>query len=396
MKILYLTQTFPYPLENGGHIKTYQTIRLLGQSNEVYLCCFSPQKLPESSIKKIKSFCKKIYCLESPYVVSDFRKIKSFIFRALFSLNPFIAFRYEDKRMKRITQKLIKKEKFDAIYIGSMNLATYLPQKKQSLWVLEEHNVESEMWWEIGKREKWNKFKLFCLLETLKLMLFERKVLPKFDRILAISEVDKQKMVSLGVPESRISFLPTACEVNNKFSFKNKGKLIFFVGTLFWWPNKEGIEWFYRKVFPLVKKKIPKVKLLIVGIGGEPDFTQLVETDKSAIMVGYQPDLDKFWYQAGIFIAPIRVGSGIRIKILTALSRGIPVVSTSKGAEGIVDKTGHGVFLADNPDDFARQVIALLTDQKLAEEASAQAREFIKKEYCATKAKKILSQIYDQ
>ncbi len=395
MKILYLTQLFPYPLENGGRIKTYQTLKLLSQNHQVYLCCFSPGKLSASQIEKIKPLCRQFYCLKSPYVASEFKNIKSFIFRSLFSISPFIAFRYQNAKMKDLISEWIAKEKFDAIHIDHMNLATYLPEKKQGFWVLEEHNVESEIWWEIFKKEKWNKFKFFCLVETLKLKLYERRVLPRFDHILAISQADKEKMVNLGVPKNRISVLPTACATDNKFSFKDKEKLIFFVGALFWWPNKEGIDWFYREIFPKIKKKVVGVKLMVAGIGKAEKLNWLSHSNESLVFAGHQPNLDNFWQKTSVFISPIRVGSGVRIKILTALSHGIPVVSTSKGAEGIVNKTDQGVFLADKPADFARQIITLLTNQKLAEKASYQAREFIKKEYSAHKARKVLGQIYD-
>ncbi len=396
MKILFITQVFPYPPDSGGRIKTYETLKLLGKKHEVYLVCFSPKLLSREQEEKILKICRSIKVITSLIPFSQFKDIKPFIFRHLFSPMPFIVNRFRNKKMEQIIKSLIKKEHFDAIHIDHINMAWVLSLKKECLWVLEEHNLESEIAWGIFRKEKWNKFKFFSLIEALKLNLFEKKMFSKFDWILAISPEDKNKMVKMVINEEKILFLPTAFKVKNLFKFKSlqKSPVILFVGMLSWWPNKDGFWWFYEKVFPLIKEAVAGVKLVVVGKEADEKIIETGRNDKQLEIIGYAKDIDPYFESANVFIAPLRSGSGIRIKILTALSRGLPVVSTKKGAEGIIQKSGPDLILADKPNDFAKAVIKLMKSKKMALKLSKEGIDFIRKDYNSQKAQKVLEKIY--
>lgn len=394
MKILFLTPRLPFPPKSGGQIKTFKTIKLLSKEHQVFLACFLSDFKKIAAKKPLEKICQRVEVISSPYPTAEFKNIKSFIFRGLFSPLPFIVFRHYHRGMKDLVEKLIEKEKFDAFHIDHLAMASYLPKKKNCLWVLEEHNIESEINWGIFKKESWNKFKVFSLLEALKANFYEEKIIPKFDYIFAISEKDKEKLIRLGAKKKKVFFLPILFKAKSLFSFGERAPLILFIGGLSWWPNKDGLLWFYQKVYLLVKKEIPRVNLVVIGTHPPKEILKIGEKDSSVQIKGYVRNIKPFFSQAGVFIAPIRAGSGVRIKILDALSFGLPVVSTKKGAEGIVSKNEGGVILADNPRKFAKAIIKILKSKKLTEELSKSGLELIKNHYNKEKARLVLEKVY--
>lgn len=394
MKILYLTQVLPYPPDSGGKIKTYQTLRFLSKKHQVYLVCFTPQSRDLTYQRNLQRLCAEVKVFVSNTPFDHFRNIHPIILKSLFLPEPFIVHRYRDGRFKKAVEEILEKEKIDAIHIDHLNMASYLPKKKDCLWVFEEHNLESEINWGIVKRERWNKFKFFSLIEGLKMVIYERVKIPRFDYLFAISESDRKKLIIIGARENRVFFLPTPFKTKPLFDLEKSKPIILFVGLLAWWPNKDGLLWFYEKVFPLVKQKIPKAELMVVGKEATKEMFDLDEKDPCFNLVGYVKDLDKYLSQAGVFVSPMRAGSGIRIKILTTLSVGLPVVSTTKGAEGIVDKASNGIILADSPEDFSQAVIDILKNKKLAEKLSKAGLDFVKRNFNQQKATNVLKKVY--
>jgi glycosyltransferase involved in cell wall biosynthesis len=394
MKILFITPVLPYPLDSGGKIKTYQTLKQLSKKHQVWLFCFARDKKEASRKKYLEEFCCRVEVVISPYPFAQFKEIRPFIFKSLFSALPLAAFRHRHQEAQKMIEKMMRKEQFDALHIDHLNMATYLPKTKNCLWVLDEHNLEYEISWNIFKRESWNKFKVFSLLEFLKLYRFEKKMVKKFDYIFAISEADKKKLINLGVKAERIFTLPTTFELKTIKNSPPKKNQILFVGLLSWWPNKDGFFWFYHQVYDLIKKKIPRVRFIVVGNQATEEMKALARQDSSLDLVGYAKDVSRYFEESQVFVVPINSGSGIRIKILTALSYGLPVVSTTKGAEGVVSKSSGGVILADSPEEFAESVIKILKDNDYAKKMAAAGREFTHDNYRAEMTRKALEKVY--
>lgn len=391
MKILYITQLLPYPLDTGGKIKTYKTIKLLAKNHQIHLVCFVPKPSDLKYKKELEKLCKKVMVFVSPLVRARYKDILGKVFLNLFSLTPFIFYRYFNFKMEQYINTILKKEKFDAIHIDHLNIAQYLPKEKNCLWVLEEHNIESQGKFSIAKKERFP-FNLVFFWEAVRLWLMEKKWFKEFDYILAISDRDKGTMIRKGVRENYVFVLPTPMKVKNLFSWGNKN--ILFVGLLSWWPNKDGFYWFYEKVFPLIKNKIPDVKFTVVGDGAREKMKNYAKKDSSLHLVGYVKDIKPFLKNAGVFIIPLRMGSGVRIKALTAMAAGIPVVSTFKGVEGISLSHNKKVLIADRPEVFAEKIIKVIKEKKLAYFLSRNGQEFIKRSYSQNLTEKILLKIY--
>lgn len=395
MKILYLTQRLPFPVDSGGPIKTYETLKLLAKKHTLFLVCFAPQKQDLIYKENLEKVCRKVKVVVSHIPFDHFNKIRRVIIRSFFSLDPLITFRYRDKRFQRAVEQILQNEEIEAIHVDHLNLAFYLPREKRQLWVLEEHNVESVLNWQIVQKERFNKFKFFSFLEAIKLMVFQRKMMKRFDYCLAISQPDGQKLVGLGAKKSRVFFLPTPFETKNLFSFEEKKPVILFVGLLSWWPNKDGFWWFYRQIFPLIKREITKAEFWVIGKEAFGKMANASKKNPSLKLLGYVKELRGYLEKASIFVVPLRSGSGVRMKILTSLASGLPVVSTTIGAEGIEAKSGKEILIADSPKEFARASVRILKDRKLAGKLSQNGIKFIKKHYNQNQAQKVLDKIYN-
>lgn len=391
MKILYITQLLPYPLDTGGKIKTYKTIQLLSKHHQIYLVCFVAKASGLRYKKELEKLCQKVKVFVWPLTSARYKKILNKVFLNFFSLTPFIFYRYFNPKMKQFINDLLKKEKFEAIHVDHLNMFQYLPKKKNCPWVLEEHNIESQGKFSIAQKEKFP-FNLVFFWEAVRLWLQEKNWFRRFDYILAISEKDKKTILRRGGKKKRVLVLPTPMKAKNLFLWGKKN--ILFIGLLSWWPNKDGFYWFYQKVFPLIKNKMPRVKFIVVGAEARRRMKDHAEKDPCLQLAGYVKDIKPFLKKAGVFIIPLRMGSGIRIKALSAMKAGIPIVSTRKGTEGLPVLDNKEVLLADNPGNFAKAVVNILGDCQLAKKISKNSLEFIRKKYNKKRALKILNQVY--
>jgi len=392
MKILYITQLFPFPADSGGKIKSYQTLQLLSQENDIYLICFSDSALEASYLKKVKDFCKSVQVVYRPEVTRRFKEIPLMIIKSIFSLKPFEILRYSSSQVTDYIFELLQREDIEAIHIDHLNMAQYLPKNKSQKWVLEEHNIESNL---LKQAYKVSRFplKIFYLWESIKFWLFEKKYWNKFDEILAISYIDKKNIVSRGINEKKIVVFPPVLKPNNRFSPKNK-KVILFAGFLSWWPNSEGVYWFYDNVFHLIKKKVSKVEFWLVGKQATDRMKEIAKKDSKVKLLGYVRNIGEIYKKVLVLVVPIKGGSGIRMKILDGLSAGLPVVSTFFGVSGIDVIDGEEVLLADKPDKFADKVIRILTNKKLADQLSVKVLKFVADNYSEKKALQVLSLVY--
>jgi len=288
---------------------------------------------------------------------------------------------------------LFEEERFDALHIDHLNLAQYLPGKKNCPWILEEHNLESQGKWTIARREKLPANLIF-LWEAVRLWLKERVLLKKFDHLLAISAEDKRLIEKKGVSPGKISILPTPMKMKKLYQWGQKN--ILFIGLLSWWPNKDAINWFLEKIYPQLKKKIVGLKFLLVGEGLKPSLKERVKRDASMTLTGYVKNIKPYLKRAGVFVLPFRMGSGLRIKMLIAMAAGIPVVGTRKGFEGLIGKEKiKGLLIADNEKELVNYLVKVLKDKELAQVVSQKQLVLIRKYYSKKRQEKVLKDVYE-
>jgi glycosyltransferase involved in cell wall biosynthesis len=190
--------------------------------------------------------------------------------------------------------------------------------------------------------------------------------------------------VPIAVDAETLAFTPRTAEARHVVS----------VATMFYPPNVEAVHWFATEAFPTVRQSRPGVEFHVVGSRPPARIADLARPDSGVVVTGYVPDLQPVLRQAALMVVPLLSGSGMRVKILEAFARGIPVVSTTIGVEGIDAEPGRHLLVADRPADFAAAVLRLLEDPSEAAQLAGAARRLIEERYDWRTALRELDRVY--
>lgn len=379
MRILFLAFELPYPLDRGGRIKTYHLIEGLSRHHQVTLVALIRSPAEARNIEALRPFCEKVHAV--PISISWGRKLC----RGLASLlrpEPFVVRLYHSREMRDLVEALLKEETFDVLYADHFHMAQYIPENWPSVKVLDQHNVESVILQRFFENQRFEPMKLLAWLEWRKMRQYEPRMCRKFDRILTVTDIDAEIMRPWLPSERAISVIPIG--VDTTYFQPQEGdsgsRELVSVGTMYWKPNIEGVLWFHRAVYPLVKKRVPEVKLTIVGTRPPAEIMHLAGEDGIEV-TGWVEDARPYMARSAAMIVPLQVGSGMRVKILNALAMGLPVVSTSVGCEGIEVTHGEEILIADEPHDFAQATIRLLSDEGLRRKLSRSGRALVEERY---------------
>ena len=227
--------------------------------------------------------------------------------------------------------------------------------------ILFTHNVEAQVWARHYKFASNPLVKLACWLESRALQRAERRYVQLADYVLAVSENDRASFARHADP-GRISVIPTGVDTEyfQPSPVPEQPDTTVFTGSMDWMPNEDGVAYYVEKILPLIRRQIPEAAFWAVG-RRPPRRIQALASD-DVVVTGAVDDIRPFLAKAAVCVVPLRSGSGTRIKIFEAMAMGKAVVSTSSGAEGLPVRHGENIILADDPADFARQVVDLLRD----------------------------------
>jgi len=229
------------------------------------------------------------------------------------------------------------------------------------------------------------------LKESRKFKKMEFYIISKSDKVLLFSPVEKEIVLKEN-PTFNVEIIPGSILSPNRCikGFKER-KDIMFLGGFFHKPNEDGVLWFVNDIFPFIKEKIPDVKFIIVGSNPTEKIIRLSSLD--ILVTGFVEDIAKYFQDNKVFVAPLRYGAGFKIKIAQALSYGIPVITTSIGAEGMGLKNRESALIGDTPEEFARDVIDVYTNEELWTKLSHNGVEHVKNNYTFDVARKKIEEI---
>lgn len=387
MKILFITNLLPYPLDNGGKIKTYNTLNILSNGNDIDLFSFYESDKEENSISFIKERFNSLNVIRKTLTTSkDLKKMSIIAFKSLFSKLPFVILKYRDKNMISILKKSIKNKKYDLIYIDHLQLAVYMDVfiNADCPIYLDQHNCESQILKRRIYESKSYLSKLFSKIEYEKLKKFEQYIIQKVDKVIALSEEDKNFMIKENTIDiNKFNIVPIPINIDYKKPILDNidRKLnIIFLGTLSWFPNAQGIEWFVKRVIPKMENKKIDYNLFIVGKDPSSSLKDLCSKYKNITITGYVENINKYIEICDIMIVPIFIGSGMRVKILEGLGKRIPIISTRIGAEGILVKDNRDILFAENEEEFICKILKL-KDIEVYKSIQKHGEDIFEKEY---------------
>lgn len=380
MRIALLTQVVPFPPDSGPKIKTYSVLQYLAQRHEIHLVSFVRTPEERASAEALSGLCRSVTTV--PLRRSRLKDL-GYLLRSMVRGRPFLIERDDVPAMRAAVQRVIREQQIEAVHADQLSMAQYAVNAPVSLRVLDEHNAVWTIVRRAAQRERLGVQRLLAGIEWRKLKTYERDVCRRFDRVTVVSYDDQAALVGSAVDASRFTIVPIAIDSTALAYLPRspQARDIVSVATMFYPPNAAGIYWFASDVFPLIRQELPNSRFLIVGSRPPKRITQLASRDSGIEVTGYVADLGPILRQSGVLIVPVHVGSGMRVKILEAFARGIPVVSTSVGVEGIDARNGQHLLVADTPTDFARAVAQVLRDHSEATRLAEASRALVEEKY---------------
>jgi len=408
MNILFLTQILPYPPDSGPKVKTWHVLKYLSQQGyRIILASFiRPEEEPH--IETVKKVCYQVHRV--PIKRSRLADI-GYLLRSQVSRRPFLIERDDIHAMRTLVSRIVETEHIDVIHADQLTMTQFAlpfahqPENRPAL-VFHAHNAV----WTIVKRMNETLpfyYKLPLFFEANRIKEYEAKIVAEFDSTLAVADPDREALISAvqeycpqkTIEKMPITVIPIAVDTQKIQPTERRPDSfnILTMGTLYYPPNADGIRWFIQEVFPLVRRSLPKVKLTIVGKNPPKDFLRFAaENPESVVVTGYVPDLDPYFSDASIMVIPVRAGGGMRVRILEAFARAMPVVTTTVGLEGIQAEPGKDVLVVDRPDEFADSVIQLLKDKAFQARLSTNGRHLVESKYDWQVTLKDLERVYQQ
>lgn len=380
MRILLITQIVPYPPDSGPKIKTHNVLRYLAERHQVHLVSFARSAAEESNARELQRYCVGVTTV--PLRRSRLLDV-AYLARSLATGRPFLIDRDDSMAMRKAVLGVLHRQRIDAVHADQLPMAQFAVDLPVRLRILDEHNAVWSIVRRAAEEEVRGASRVLAELEWRRLRAYEGEMCRRFDLVIVVSNEDYVSLVEAARAVFPTKVIPIAVDTR-ELAFAERtaeARHVVSVATMYYPPNVEGVHWFATRVFPLVRREVPGTRLYVVGCRPPKKILRLARPENGVMVTGYLADLQPVLGASAVTVVPVRSGSGMRVKILEAFARGIPVVSTTLGVEGIQARAGEHLLVADSPEDFARAVAWILSEPAEASRMARAARELVESRY---------------
>jgi glycosyltransferase involved in cell wall biosynthesis len=357
VRILWLVPYSIWPPTHGGKIRVYNLVRrLAGSGNEIEVWCISDDAPPDSAPDMPGVSVRLMHARPRSSLAAKAA--------AAVSALPSAAWRL---RSPEVLSELGTARRFDVAVLGQAVCGALAPEVAQAgmRWVFDAHNVEWLLTWQTSRRLRSPVTKSRFVLDALKFKRLEKRLLQSATAVVAVSQEDADRLHSLA-PSAKIEIRPNGVDVDY-FRFVDhsspRGANLVMTGTLGYFPNLDASLWLIHEILPRVRERLPEVTLTLVGGEATPELTKL--EGRGVHIAGQVPDVRPYAAAADVFVMPLRLGSGTRLKALEALASGLPIVATRLAVEGLGLVDRDLVLLGETPDEIASAIQRAVTDRSL-------------------------------
>lgn len=372
MKILFVTTRLPYPIDKGDKLRAFYQSKYLSKSNEIYLFAIDEEYKSESEINVLKEFIKKIKVVR----INKLRILLN-LFSKLFSKLPFQVAYYYNSTIHKKLLSFVKEVEPDVLYFQLVRSAELANNLYSIPKVIDFVDALSKG---IERRMEKSNFLMNMILsiELFRLKKYEKKILDSFDKYLIISSEDRNFLPIENKED--IVVIPNGVDFNFYHPIDSE-KLydIFFSGNLNYPPNIDASVYLVKAILPLVVKELPNVKVLIGGANPGKKVQSL--QSKNVDVRGWVNDIRDYYKISKVFIAPMRMGTGLQNKILQAMAMKIPCVVSSLAAKGLSNNSQDFILIADTPKEFKENILKLLNDKQYYDTIAEKSYEYVKANY---------------
>ena len=363
MKILWLNAGLLLPLDKGGKLRTWHLMRHLARRHSITYVCFSEPNEKKEHREGMVEVCNSLVTVARTDPSKGSLRFYADAARHLTSPLPYAVGKYRSDEYAGRVQYLLQHGKFDVLVADFLPPVANLPASIPIPAVLFTHNVEAEIWRRHAENASNPVSRVLLKQQWQRMLRFERQALTRFDLVLAVSDTDRQTFGRLypGALRHPVHVIQTGVDTSyfTPLPGREKRAHLVFTGSMDWLPNEDGMAYFVREILPLIRQSLPDATLSIVGRAPTPAVQRLAH-ESGVEVTGRVDDVRPHVAAGEVYVVPLRIGGGTRLKIFEAMSMAKAVVSTTIGAEGLPVTSGRDILIADEPARFADAVVGLV------------------------------------
>jgi polysaccharide biosynthesis protein PslH len=373
VRILWVKAGKLLPVDTGGKIRSFNILKQLALRHGVTLLSYYGGGDDPAYERQVREQFPGALALHTgPLDRSRLSRAFDFGRRSL-SPAPYAVSKFTSPLVRDQIKEWDRAGTFDILICDFLAASLNFPDGLRTPTVLFQHNVESMLWQRRADTESHPLKRLVTVREARKMLRYERETVARFRHVIAVSDIDRQAMATMTDPRD-IHVVPTGVDTH---AFRpdrrneNPGPELLFLGSMDWEPNIDAVRYFCESIWPSVRARVPQARFRVVGRQPPPSIQRLAFD--SVEIVGRVPSVGEHLQRAAVFVVPLRIGGGTRLKIYEAMGAGKAVVSTTIGAEGLDVTDGRNILLADAPEAFADSVVRLLQnpdERRLLEEGA--------------------------
>ncbi len=359
MKLLFISNALPFPPNSGGRVKNYYMLKYLYSKYEVAIGAV----IYGEDVNWVDQFQAEFQAEDFIYEIVNCPRnlvnlIRSYLYNKTLNEYRFWSSSFFSKLLPHL-------ELADCILVDHYYMMQYIPANYYYKVLLHAHNAEYLIWKRFSDLEQFWLRKLVLVRESSRIAKKERIYCNQVQKVLA-SPNDQIALEKIGIKGDNFGstyHLGDESQLQlEKLDWNATSPLILFIGTLTWEPNVDGLLWFLENCWSIIKEHHPDVRFVIGGRSPDKRLLEWSKQDPAIEIPGFIKDPEQYIKKARVFIAPLRFGSGMKVKVLNAMYRGIPTVTTDIGIEGIEVQDGVHIAIGNNPAEFTARVEKLLTD----------------------------------
>lgn len=387
-KLLILMPTLPFPPRQGASHRNWGMVKALYDAgHELCLLCPGAGEIaPELS-----SRCLEVRCVDIP-PRGRWQRIVDWLIRGRVDLVE----RLRHPEFRQELNEMLQRHSFDAIQMEGLEMTAYLPDLVATgiRLVYDAHNAEAALQASAVKLTKQPVRRFYSQIQAQRLSRYETELSSLVDDVIAVSYEDAAKLKQL-VPDTNIRVIPNAIDVNAYAAERVEPPVttLVYSGKMDYRPNVDAVLWFYRSIWPRILSHDPQVLWQIVGSSPDSDVISLADEDNIEV-TGTVKEILPFLASSTVYVAPIRMGSGTRLKLLEAMAAGCAIVATPLAASGLTG-AGDAFLLAETKDEFATKTIELLSDSQLREKLGHAARKIVTQQFDWSHVAPMIRAIYE-
>lgn len=394
MKILYIAPKNPIPPNEGGKIAILGNVKYLNSRDHIIDFVYYSNK-SDASNNELQKYTNSII----PVKYSTSNSILGII-KNLFSPVPYNISKYHSYKMKSAVINALQKNNYDIVFIENLHMGFLVDDIKNKFHIpvlLRQHNVEMKIMKRFFESQKSSLLRFYSKLQYKKFLKYEPNLCSKFDEVVMITKKDEDDLLELNT-KIKTTVIPAGVE-KSLLSIQQKVKepySIFHIGKLDWFPNIDALRFFINDVLPFLVKKQPKIKFYIYGGKLPENFDIPEEVKNHIIQKGY---VDNLWTDIAdkqLAVIPLRIGSGMRLKIVELLAAGHNILTTSIGCEGINVEDEKHLLIANQKEEFAIKVIDFFNGKFDSEQMIRNGRTLIEEQYLWEKIAERFEQTFEK